>query len=79
MTFTEVAEMSEEEPMAADLERMQAEFATQNQGLEELCTSLGALGEIELPVTAADLEAIAEVCDVLLPVAPTNATTGIRC
>jgi hypothetical protein len=66
------------DPMAAELEQIEARLDAQNRVLQELCSLTSALGEVELAVAYADLEAIAEACAVRVT-SPKPAATGIRC
>ena len=71
--------MTKPDPMLAELERIETELASQNETFDALRDALDALGNAAVAVSAADLEAIADACDVRTVSAPTKGPTGIRC
>lgn len=72
--------MTQTEERKAELERIRAELASQNEAFEELRETLEAVGSLELPITTRDLDELFESArDVLRPTKSCRAITGIRC
>jgi hypothetical protein len=71
--------MTQTDPTAAQLARIEAELAAQDNALEGLRSVALAYGEIELAVPRADLDEIEEACAPQRAVRLETTHTGIRC
>lgn len=72
------ASVTEATNHTTELEALAHELANQNKNLSELWECLGAMGDTVLPVSPADLDVIADACEVHASSASVQAA-GIRC
>jgi hypothetical protein len=71
--------MTQTDPMAAELARIEAELAAQDSALDGLRSVASAYGEIELVVPRADLDEIEAACVPQRAGRLETTHTGIRC